>query len=396
MEQTWRWFGDTDPITLEHVKQTGATGVVTSLHQLPVGQKWTDDDVTTRKSRVEAAGLTWSVCESIPMEDSVKRGDADAAKAIGVWKDNLAALGRAGIPVVCYNFMPVVDWTRTDLRYRLPTTGLALRFDMAEFVAYDAFILARPNAAESYPSEIVDKAETLFKAMTEDEKALLEFNIIAGLPGGAEVRTRQSISRLVASFDSVDADAMRNNLASFLREVVPVAEEFGIRLAIHPDDPPFPLFGLPRIVSSPSDARAVLATVDSEANGLTLCVGSYGSRRDNDLVAMAKEFAPRINFAHLRNVTVENDGSFFEDEHLEGGADMVGVIEVLLREERAARSEGRRANIPMRPDHGHLLADDIEKKTNPGYSYGGRLKGLGELRGAMRAIERQLDREAVR
>lgn len=396
MEQTWRWFGENDPITLDHVKQTGATGVVTSLHQIPVGQRWRAEDISSRKNRIEAAGLRWSVCESIPMEDNIKRGDSKASEAIDVWKDNLAGLGRAGIQVVCYNFMPVVDWTRTDLRYRLPTTGLALRFDTVEFVAYDVFILRRINASDSYPAETVAKAERRFAGMNADQKDRLEFNIIAGLPGGAETRTRASISQLIASFEGIDAEAMRANLMSFLRAVVPVAEEFGMRLAIHPDDPPFSLFGLPRVVSTPSDARAVLAAVDSAANGLTLCVGSYGSRRDNDLVAMAKEFAPRINFAHLRNVTVEDDGSFFEDEHLEGGADMVGVIEILLREERAARAEGRRGNIPMRPDHGHLLADDIEKATNPGYSYGGRLKGLGELRGVMRAIERQLERETER
>ena len=390
MEQTWRWFGDNDPISLKDITQAGATGIVTALHHIPVGTVWIPDEIAKRKSTIEKAGLRWSVCESIPVEDSVKRGDGGARRAIDIWKDTLANLGRAGVPVVCYNFMPVVDWVRTDLRFPMPSTALALRFDIVEFAVYDLFILRRPNSRDSYPQEIVSKAERLFEGMDDARKTLLETNIIAGLPGGADARTRQGISDLITSFDGIDATEMRRNLSAFLKEVVPVAEEFGMRLAIHPDDPPFSLFGLPRVVSTPADARAVLSAVDSEANGLTLCVGSYGSRQDNDLVAMAQEFAKRINFAHLRNVTVEDDGSFMEDDHLGGGADMIGVIDALLREERTAKAEGRRCNIPLRPDHGHLIAGDIEKKANPGYSYIGRLKGLAELRGVMRTIERQL------
>jgi mannonate dehydratase len=396
MEQTWRWFGQNDPISLDHVKQAGAAGVVTALHHVPVGNVWTAEEIDARKSTIEKAGLAWSVCESIPMEDCVKRGDKGASKAIGIWKDTLANLGKADIAVVCYNFMPVVDWTRTDLRFPMPSNALALRFSMVEFALYDLFILKRAGSRDSYPPELLLRAETLFSDMSTDQQGILEANIIAGLPGGAEARSRESISELIASFDGIDAETMRSNLTSFLKEVVPVAEEFGVRLAIHPDDPPFSLFGLPRVISTPDDARAVLSAVDSQANGLTLCVGSYGSRRDNDLVAMAEEFAPRINFAHLRNVTIEDDGSFFEDDHLDGDADMIAIIEILLREERAAKAEGRRNNIPMRPDHGHLLADDIHKKTNPGYSYNGRLKGLSELRGVIRAVERQLDRESER
>lgn len=393
MEQTWRWFGDGDPISLAHVKQAGASGAVTALHHLPAGTAWSLTDIQKRKATVEASGLTWSVCESIPMEDSVKRGDKGARKAIDTWKDSLANLGRAGVPVVCYNFMPVVDWTRTDLNYLLPSTGLALRFDMVDFVAYDVFVLGRRNAAADYPDDIVANAERRLAAKSQDEILLLEKNIIAGLPGGSEAQTRESISRLIATFDGVDAGSMRGHLVAFLREVVPVAEEFGVRLGIHPDDPPFSLFGLPRVISTAADARAVLAAVDSDANGLTFCTGSYGARKDNDLTSMAREFAARINFAHLRNVTVEPDGSFYEAEHLDGQADMVEVIEILLREERRVGADGLRRRIPMRPDHGHLLADDIGKKTNPGYSYAGRLKGLGELRGVMRAVTRQLDDE---
>lgn len=398
MQETWRWYGEADPITLEHVRQTGATGVVTALHEIPDGTSWGAEDIARRKAMVEAAGLAWSVCESIPMEQCVKRGDADAPKAIARWKDTLANLGRAGIPVVCYNFMPVVDWTRTDLRWRTRRgTGLALRFEMTDFVAYDVFILQRPHAADDYDPAVVVRAEARAKAMNEEERLLLERNIIAGLPGGALVQTRASILALLDSFKGIDAAAMQGNLIAFLKEVVPVAEEYGVLLGIHPDDPPFSLFGLPRVVSTPQDVRTILAAVDSPHNGITLCAGSYGSRADNDVAAMAAEFAPRINFAHLRNVTVEEDGSFFEDDHLDGGADMPAIIEALLREERrrAAAGDGRPA-IPFRPDHGHLLGDDIGKKTNPGYSYIGRMKGLGELRGAARAIARQLDREEAR
>ena len=395
MQETWRWFGEQDPISLEHVRQTGGSGVVTALHQIPDGTTWSADEIARRKGLIEEAGLSWSVCESIPMEQSVKRGDRDASRAIAVWKDTLANLGRAGVPVVCYNFMPVVDWTRTDLRYRTRSTGLALRFDMIDFIAYDAFILKRANADANYDADLVAKAERRAAAMDDDRKLLLERNIIAGLPGGALRQTRESIASLIASFDGIDDAAMQGNLISFLKEVVPVAEEFGVRLAIHPDDPPFSLFGLPRVVSRPADVRNILGAVDSQTNGITLCTGSYGSRPDNDLAAMAREFAPRINFAHLRNVTVEPDGSFFEDDHLDGGTDMVAVIETLLREERRAQSEGRRTNIPLRSDHGHLLGDDAVKNSNPGYSYIGRLRGLAELRGVMRAVSRKLDAEAA-
>ena len=384
MEQTWRWFGDNDPVTLDQVKQAGATGIVTALHHLPEDQVWTPDEVARRKATIEAKGLRWSVVESIPTPSAIKLGAKDAAKAIAVWKDSLANVGRAGIGVVCYNFMPVVDWTRTDLMWRLPTTGYALRFDMVDFVAYDVFVLKRPRAEAGYPGELVVKAKARIAQKSEDEIATLERNVIAGLPGGAAAQTRESIAGQIAAFDGIDDDAMRANLVAFLREVVPVAEEVGVKLAIHPDDPPFSLFGLPRVVSTLADARRVLAAVDSPANGITLCTGSYGARADNDLVDMARQLGPRVNFAHLRNTSREPDGSFYEAEHLDGDTDMVGVVEALLAEER---SSGRQ--IPMRPDHGHLLADDINKKTNPGYSLVGRLKGLAELRGVMRTLERK-------
>jgi mannonate dehydratase len=388
MEQTWRWFGETDPIPLDHIRQAGATGIVTALHHVPPGEGWTPQEIARRKTTVEASGLRWSVCESIPVPDAIKLGGAGARKSIGVWKDSLANLGRAGVPVVCYNFMPVVDWTRTDLAYKLPPGGLALRFDMLDFIGYDVFVLKRANAVGNYEPTLVEAARARIAKKAEGEIARLERNIIAGLPGGAEAQTRESISEKIASFDGLSDDAMRDNLAAFLKEVIPVAEEVGVRLAIHPDDPPRSLFGLPRVVSTAADVRRLLSAVESEANGLTFCVGSYGSRADNDLVAMAREFSKCIHFAHLRNVTLQEQGSFYEAEHLEGGADMVALIEILLKEERAAQAEGRRPGIPMRPDHGHLLADDAGKRTNPGYSYIGRLKGLAELRGVMRALSR--------
>jgi mannonate dehydratase len=388
VEQTWRWFGENDPIPLDHVRQAGATGIVTALHHLPAGRVWSPDEISRRQHTIESSGLRWSVCESIPVPDAIKLGGAGARKSIDAWKDSLANLGRAGIAVVCYNFMPVVDWTRTDLAYKLPTGGLALRFDMLDFIGYDAFVLKRAHAADNYDSALVEAARSRLAQKSADEIARLERNIIAGLPGGAEAQTHGSIGEKIASFEGLTDDEMRDNLAAFLREIVPVAEDVGVRLAIHPDDPPRSLFGLPRVVSTAADAREILRAVESEGNGLTFCVGSYGSRADNDLIAMAHEFSRRIHFAHLRNVTLQEGGSFYEAEHLDGGADMVELIDILLKDERAAEVEGRRAEIPMRPDHGHLLADDAGKRTNPGYSYIGRLKGLAELRGVMRALSR--------
>jgi mannonate dehydratase len=390
MEQCWRWFGPKDPIPLEHVRQAGATGIVTALHDHPPGVRWSSDAILKRKAAIEDAGLRWSVCESIPVPDAVKLGGAKARLSLDAWTDTLAALGRAGVPTVCYNFMPVVDWTRTDLRFRVPSGGLALRFDWTDFVAYDVCILRRRGSEGDYPATLVSAARARREAMSESEAGQLETTIIAGLPGGAEALTRETLRERIALFSDVSADDMRSALADFLKAVVPVAEEVGVRLAIHPDDPPFSLFGLPRVVSTAEDARFVLAAAPAVANGLTMCVGSYGARADNDIVAMTRQFAPRIHFAHLRNVARELDGSFHEAEHLDGDTDMIAVIEALMREEADALRRGEARAIPMRPDHGHLLGDDAEKPTNPGYSYIGRLKGLGELRGAMRAIGRTL------
>jgi mannonate dehydratase len=384
MEQTWRWFGPDDPVTLDQVKQAGATGIVTALHHRQDGTVWPDGEVLQRRREIEAAGLAWSVVESIPVPDAIKLGGPDAAAATAVFADSLRAVGRADIRTVCYNFMPVVDWTRTDLMWRLPSTGYALRFDMVDYAAYDAFILRRSNADADHAPEVLARARQRVAAMGEGEQAALERTIIAGLPGVAgEVNDRARFERRLAAYAGMAPDDLRASHAAFLHAVVPVAEEVGVCLAVHPDDPPFPLFGLPRVVSTGADLRAVLAAVDSPANGLTFCAGSLGSRADNDVTALAEEFAPHIRFAHLRNVTTEPDGSFHESEHLGGGTDMVAVIGTLLAEE-ARRGE----QVPMRPDHGHLLADDIHKRTNPGYSLIGRLKGLAELRGVITALER--------
>ncbi len=387
MLESWRWFGPEDPIPLDHVRQAGASGIVTALHHIYDGRAWTDTDVAVRKRIVEEAGFTWAVCESIPVPNAIKHRRGDAAGAIGRWKDSLAALGRAGVPVVCYNFMPVVDWTRTNLRFPMPSTGLALRFDMPDFVGYDVFVLKRKNAEGDYPAALVEEGRRRVAAMSEADVDRLERTVIAGLPGGEDSYTRESIRARIAEYDDLSAEEMRANLVAFLNEIVPVAEELGVKLAIHPDDPPVSLFGLPRIVSTAADARAILSAVDSPANGLTLCAGSYGSRPDNDLVAMAREFGPRIHFAHLRNVARDPDGSFTESDHLDGDVDMVALVRALMAEEARRRAEGRAdVVIPMRPDHGHLLADDLTKTTNPGYSLIGRLKGLAELRGIMRTV----------
>jgi mannonate dehydratase len=381
MEQTWRWFGPKDPIPLTHIAEAGATGIVTALHQIPGGTPWTVDAVAERQATIAAAGLTWSVVESIPVTNAIKARTQRWRADVEAWKASLRALGAAGIRTVCYNFMPIVDWTRTDLAYPLKS-GLALRFDVVDFVAYDAFVLRRAGAAGDYAADIVRQAEARFAGMGEARKAELERIILAGLPGSDFGYDRAAFLALLADYDGMTSNDLRASLADFHREVVPVAEEMGIRLAIHPDDPPIPLFGLPRIVSTEADAAALLSAADSVANGLTFCVGSYGSRGDNDLVAMVKQFAPRIHFLHLRNVTRQEAGSFYEDEHLNGDADMVAIVSAVLDEEKR-----RGTAIPFRPDHGHLLAADTVKNANPGYSYLGRLKGLAEIRGVERAVK---------
>lgn len=387
MKETWRWFGPQDPVSLDHVKQAGATGVVSALHHLYRGEAWPLEEVLNRKAQIEAGGLVWSVVESIPVHNSIKLQTGPFRQFTDAWKDSLAAIARGGVQIVCYNFMPVVDWTRTDLRWWLPSTGYALRFDVIDFAVYDLFLLHRLGADQQYSADRIAQARDRYEAMSDIRRNELEQTIIAGLPGAEASYNHSEFQNLLAEYDGITADELRTNLVAFLREVVPVADELDIRLAIHPDDPPWPLFGLPRVVSTAEDARSILAAVDSPANGLTFCLGSYGARADNDPLAMVNEFAPRIHFAHLRQVMREPDGSFYEAEHLRGSSDMVGVICALLKEETRRKRQNRLDHeIPMRPDHGHLLADDILRTANPGYSLVGRLKGLAELRGVIQGL----------
>ena len=389
MKETWRWFGPDDPVPLAHVRQAGAVGVVSALHHLNDGRVWPADEVAKRKAEIEAAGLEWSVVESIIVHEDIKTRTGRFRELIDDYKASIRAVAAAGIRTVCYNFMAVTDWTRTDLDYVMPHGGTALRFDVVEFCVYDALVLKRPGADAEHPPERLEAARKRLAAMSESDLARIERNLIEWVPAREFVYDRESFRRMLDLYRDLSTEGFRQNLFDFLREIVPVAEEAGVRLAIHPDDPPFPIFGLPRVVSNADDARALLAAVRSPANGLTLCTGSYGAGRRNDLVAMAREFAADIHFAHLRNVTHEPDGSFHESEHLGGDVDMIGVVQVLIAEERRREAQGRAdAEIPMRPDHGHLILDDIGKKVNPGYSAIGRLKGLAELRGVMRTIER--------
>ncbi len=388
MQQSWRWFGPNDPVTLEKIVQAGARGVVTSLHHIPTGEAWPLEEVLRRKQEIEAAGLSWCVVESIPLHNDLKTRSGDYRRLLENYKTSVRHVGAAGVPVVCYNFMPVVDWTRTNLDYALPNASRALRFKMTDFAAYDVYILERDGAAADYEPTVLARAKARLDAMSDAERALLEQNIIAGLPGGEGSYDREGIRAAIAQFIALGTEGFRANLFAFLEEVVPVAEAAGVRMAIHPDDPPFSLFGLPRVVSTASDARALMAHVPSDSNGLTLCAGSFGARADNDLTAMAREFGSRIHFVHLRNIRRETDGSFYESEHLDGDNDMVGLIGALLDEEQRRHREGRSDTIAMRPDHGHTLGDEIgQAGVNPGYSYGGRLKGLAELRGVIHALE---------
>lgn len=392
MLQAWRWYGPDDPVLLDHVRQTGAAGVVTALHDTYDGQAWSPDDISARRRAIEEAGMFWSVVESIPVHSSIKLGSAEAAHYIDCFAETIRHLADAGIHTICYNFMPVVDWTRTDLRYPAPSGGLALRFDAVDFAAYDLFILEREAADRDYSKEIVSNARVRVGQFSAEAAAQLEQTIIAGLPGSEFSHGRESIREAIATYGNVDADRLMANLVVFLEAVVPVAESVGSRLCIHPDDPPFSLFGLPRIVSRAEDFRAIFSSISSPANGMTFCTGSLGSRGDNDLVAMVREFAGEIHFAHLRNVRRQQDGSFFEADHLDGDVDMIAIVSILLEEERRRISDGRSDwEIPMRPDHGHLLLDDVHKATNPGYSAIGRLKGLAELRGVIRTLEARCD-----
>ena len=390
MEQTWRWFGPDDAIALSEIRQTGATGIVTALHHIPYGVVWSTDEIAKRKAAIEAdaaLGLRWSVVESLPVAEPIKQGNGDLASLFDNYRASLRNLAALGVTTVCYNFMPVLDWTRTQLRAPLPGGGTALRFNAHEYAAFDCFILQRKGAEAEQPPEVLARARAWVKSASEGDKDRLLGNIMAGLPGAYDRYDVPGLRRVLDCYAEIDRSGLRENIARFLREIIPTAEQVGIRMCIHPDDPPRPLFGLPRIVSTQEDLDFIVGAVDSVANGITLCTGSLGARAGNDLPAMAEHFAERINFAHLRNVTNEPDGSFVEADHLGGDVDMVAVVSGLLREQGRRREIGdARWRIPFRPDHGHQLLDDTRRATHPGYPLIGRMRGLAELRGVITAV----------
>ena len=390
MRQAWRWYGPDDPVTLDHVRQAGAHEIVTALHQFAPGEVWPRQAVAERKALIEntPAGrvpLTWTVVESIPVPDDILLQGA-AARSIEAWIESMRAVAAEGIRTICYNVMPVVDWTRTDLDFPLPTGATALRFDHDRFAAFDLFVLKREGAAADYDAATQARARKVYDTMGEGEIETLTRNISAGLPGAmTSSKNLEAFAARIGSYQGITPDTMRANVVAFLEKVTPVAEQLGMKLTLHPDDPPRSLFGLPRIASTATDYQALFDAVPSPANGICLCVGSLGSRPDNDVVAMAKAFAPRIHFAHLRSTRIDDGGnslSFTESDHLDGDVNMIDVLRVLV-----AENARRAAGIPFRPDHGHRMLDDIEKtRINPGYTGIGRLKGLAELRGAIRAL----------
>ncbi|MCG7626755.1 mannonate dehydratase [Epibacterium sp. MM17-32] len=382
MIETWRWFGPDDPVTLEDVRQAGATGIVTALHDQPNGTVWSVEAITERRDMIAAAGLKWEVVESVPVHEDIKRGAPGWEDKADAWAQSLRNLAACGIRTVCYNFMPLLDWTRTDLTHALPDGALCLRYDAVDAAVFDIHILGREAAAADHHPEIAARAATRHAAMSEADCQQLTRTIIAGLPGAEESFDLDSFRAHLAMYDGIDTARLRSNLAAFLRRVVPVAEEEGVTLGIHPDDPPFPIFGLPRVVSTAEDLQAILDMVDSPANGLTFCTGSLGVRADNDLPAMLTRFGPSVAFLHLRATLREADGiSFHEAPHLAGDVDMVAICKAALEAETA---QGRA--LPFRPDHGHMLAHDQRTASTPGYPYIGRLRGLAELRGILHTL----------